>query len=93
LGPNYKRIKFYIMINKLKWILLAAVWIGLCIGLVYGIDKEKHECNQVVFLEGELSRDINYVDYLNHGNIARIHYCDGNVEDVPTSRIVKVVVK
>jgi hypothetical protein len=81
------------MKNKLQWILLLAVWMGLCVGIIYGIDKEKHECNQVVFLEGELSRDINYVDYLSHGNIAQIHYCDGKVEEVPTNKIIKVVFK
>jgi hypothetical protein len=84
------------MVNKLRmlqWPLMAIMFACFCGVIIYSIEKEQHQCNQVVFLEGELSRDINYVDYLNHGNIARIHYCDGNVEDVPTSRIVKVVVK
>jgi hypothetical protein len=84
------------MVNKLRmiqWPLMAIMFACFFGVIIYSIEKEQHQCNQVVFLEGELSRDINYVDYLNHGNIARIHYCGGNVEDVPTSRIVKVVVK
>ena len=59
----------------------------------YIVWKEDHSCNKVIFLKGELSRDINQVDYMANGMVARIHYCDGTTEDVPTSRIVKVVAK
>jgi hypothetical protein len=84
------------MVNKLRmiqWPLMAIIFALFLGAIIYSIEKEQHQCNQVVFLDGELSRDINYVDYLNHGNIARIHYCDGNVEDIPTIRIIKVVIK
>ena len=81
------------MRNVLK---ISAFIIAICLfsaGIVYFSNKEKHECNKVVFLEGELGRDINYIDYIYDGNIARIHYCDRRVEDVPTKRIIRVVTK
>jgi hypothetical protein len=81
------------MKNKLKWIILVLIWVFICFGIIYSIDKEKHSCSRVIFIEGELSRDINSIDYVNHGNIARIYYCDGKVEDIPTSKIIKVVFK
>ena len=59
----------------------------------YAIYKDDNSCNKVIFLKGELSRDINRVQYVANGQVARIHYCDGTTEDVPTSRIVKVVIK
>jgi hypothetical protein len=69
------------------------VFVLMNIGIIYTFEKQHSSCSQVIFLEGELSRDINYVDYLSHGNIAQIHYCDGKVEEVPTSKIIKVVFK
>lgn len=61
--------------------------------IAYSVYKDDNSCNKVIFLKGELSRDINQVQYVANGQIARIHYCDGTTEDVPTSRIVKVVIK
>ena len=55
--------------------------------------KQRAECDQVIFLEGELSRDIRKVDYIHDANITRIHYCDDTVEDVPTSRVIKIIYK
>jgi hypothetical protein len=59
----------------------------------HAIYKDDNSCNKVIFLKGELSRDINQVQYVANGQVARIHYCDGTTEDVLTSRIVKVVIK
>jgi hypothetical protein len=67
--------------------------IGGTILVTYIVWKEDNSCNKVIFLKGELSRDINHVNYMANGMVARIHYCDGTTEDVPTSRIVKVVAK
>jgi hypothetical protein len=74
-------------------IVCIVVVIAISISVIFAIEKEKHSCNRVVFLEGELSRDVNSIEYLGQGNVARIHYCDGKTEEMPTSRIVKVIIK
>ena len=51
------------------------------------------KCDEVIFIEGELSRDIRGVDYLSDGNITRVHYCDSTIEDIPTIRVIKIVDK
>ena len=81
------------MRNKLKWLLLVVVWLGIYIWVDYLMDKESQSCNRVIFLKGELSRDINYINYISNGNIAQIYYCDGTTEEISTSRIIKVVQK
>lgn len=75
--------------------IILAVSFVICgtILATYIVWNEDHSCNKIIFLKGELSRDINQVDYMANGMVARIHYCDGTTEDVPTSRIVKVVAK
>jgi hypothetical protein len=74
-------------------ILMSSLVILGTVFATYATWKETHSCDKVIFLEGELGRDINYVEYLGQGNVARIHYCDGKIEEMPTSRIVKVVIK
>ena len=74
-------------------ILMAIFVVGGMSLAIYTVWKEDNSCNKVIFLKGELSRDINHVDYMVNGMVARIHYCDGTTEDVPTSRIIKVVNK
>lgn len=74
-------------------ILVSILVIGGTTLVTYATWKEDHSCNKVIFLKGELSRDINRVDYIANGMVARLHYCDGTVEDVPTSRVVKVINK
>jgi hypothetical protein len=73
-------------------IMVSLVTVGMSL-TTYVIWKDDNSCNKVIFLKGELSRDINHVDYMVNGMVARIHYCDGTSEDVPTSRIIKVVNK
>jgi hypothetical protein len=84
----------YIRTLKVGLIILmvSLVTVGMSLA-TYVIWKDDNSCNKVIFLKGELSRDINYVDYIANGMVARLHYCDGTTEDVPTSRIIKVVIK
>ena len=74
-------------------LLMVSLVVGGMSLATYTVWKERKACNQVIFLKGELSRDINRVDYIANGMVARLHYCDGTSEDVPTSRIIKVVIK
>jgi hypothetical protein len=82
-----------------KFMNISTILIGIIVfiivltGVNLVVEKEKHSCNKVIFLKGELSQDINRVDYIANGEVARIYYCDGTREDVPTSRIIKVVDK
>jgi hypothetical protein len=84
----------YIRTVKVGLIILmvSLVVVGMSLA-TYTIWKDDNSCNKVIFLKGELSRDINRVDYIANGMVARLHYCDGTTEDVPTSRIIKVVIK
>ena len=84
----------YIRTLKVVLIILmvSLVTVGMSLA-TYTIWKDDNSCNEVIFLKGELSRDINRVDYIANGMVARLHYCDGTTEDVPTSRIIKVVIK
>lgn len=59
---------------------------------VIGTVKESTECDQVIFLEGELSIDICDVDSYDNG-MSSIRQCDGKTLRVPTSRIIKIVDK
>jgi len=81
------------MIRQFGFVIAA---IALCI-LVYGpivyfSRKESLECDQVVFLEGEMSLDIRDVSSFENG-MSHIELCDGTTMEVPTSRIIKIVDK
>jgi len=71
----------------------AATMAAIIVPTVYFSHKNSMECDEVIFLEGENSRDIRGVNYIYNGNIARIYYCDDTIEDVPTSRVIKVIKK
>jgi hypothetical protein len=86
-------INFIRTLKAISIILAVSFVIGGVSLATYIVWTEDHSCNKVIFLKGELSRDINQVDYMANGMVARIYYCDGTTEDVPTSRIVKVVKK
>ena len=86
-------INFIKTMKVLSMLLVVSLVVGCMIFTTYVVWKEDNSCNKVIFLKGELSRDINHVDYMINGMVARIHYCDGTSEDVPTSRIIKVVNK
>jgi hypothetical protein len=74
-------------------LLVVSLVVGGMSLATYTVWKEDNSCNKVIFLKGELSQDINQVYYIANGMVARIYYCDGTREDVPTSRIIKVVDK
>ena len=54
--------------------------------------KEDTECDQVIFLEGEMSMDVRDVNSYENG-MSTIYLCDGKTLRVPTSRIIKIVDK
>ena len=75
----------------------AITGVAICV-LVYGpmyyfFKKDAEKCDQIIFLEGEMSQDCRDVIYMMDGNIARITYCDGTRIQVPTSRINKIIDK
>jgi ABC-type enterochelin transport system permease subunit len=86
-------INFIKTMKVLSMLLMVSLVVGGMSLATYTVWKEDNSCNKVIFLKGELSRDINHVNYMVNGIVARIHYCDGTSEDVPTSRIIKVVNK
>jgi hypothetical protein len=62
------------------------------IPIVYLIKQDKMQCDEVVFLEGELSMDVREVNSYDNG-MSTIHLCDGKLLRVPTKRIIKIVSK
>jgi uncharacterized protein (UPF0248 family) len=50
------------------------------------------QCDYVIFIKGETSRDARYV-YFSSTGIATIEYCDGSQEQIPTHRILRVINK
>lgn len=60
--------------------------------VIHSSHEEKMKCDEVVFLEGELSMDVREVDSHDNG-ISTIYLCDGKVLKVPTRRIIKIVKK
>lgn len=79
--------------NVLVTLATAATMVAIIAPIVYFSHKNSTECDEVIFLEGENSRDIRGVNYIYDGNITRIYYCDDTIEDVPTSRVIKVIKK
>jgi hypothetical protein len=86
-------INFIKTMKVLSMLLVVSLVVGGMSLATYAVWKEDNSCNKVIFLKGELSQDINRVDYIANGEVARIYYCAGTREDVPTSRIIKVVDK
>jgi hypothetical protein len=62
------------------------------IPIVYLIKQDKMQCDEVVFLEGELSMDVREVNSYDNG-MSTIHLCNGRLLRVPTKRIIKIVDK
>jgi hypothetical protein len=82
------------MIHKGRVVIAGVAICILCYGpIFYFSKKDSEQCDEVVFLEGEASRDCRNVSFINDGAIAQIYYCDGTIEQVPTLRIIKVVEK
>jgi hypothetical protein len=60
--------------------------------IVYFFEQDKMQCDQVVFLEGEMSIDVCDVNSYENG-MSYITQCDGKTLQVPTRRIIKIVDK
>jgi hypothetical protein len=79
------------MVRRLG-ILMGIVMLITGLSLVYFSHKEDTECDQVIFLEGEMSIDVSDVNSYENG-MSTIYLCDGKTLRVPTSRIIKIVDK
>lgn len=86
-------INFIRTLKAISIILAVSFVVGGMIIAVRTVWKEDRSCNKVIFLKGELGRDINQVDYIANGMVARIYYCDSTTKEVPTSRIIKIISK
>ncbi len=74
------------------YILFWVVVVGLIGSVVYFSYKEDQECDQIVFVQGELSMDAREVSSFSNG-MSVIRLCDGTNLQVPTHRIIKIVDK
>lgn len=74
------------------WILFWIVVIGLAGSVIYFSYKEDQECDQVVFVQDELSMDAREVSSFSNG-MSVVRLCDGTNLEVPTHRIIKIVDK
>lgn len=73
-------------------ILIGIGMLIMSLSIVYFSHKEDTECDQVIFLEGEMSMDVRDVNSYENG-MSTIYLCDGKTLRVPTSRIIKIVDK
>ena len=81
------------MIRKMSGpILLITGILIMSLSILYFSHKEDTECDQVIFLEGEMSMDVRDVNCYENG-MSTIYLCDGKTLRVPTSRIIKIVDK
>jgi len=78
--------------NNWGWPVGAVVFAGMMFFGVYLSIQEKYQCDQVIFLEGELGMDCSNVSSHENG-MSTITLCDSTKMRVPTSRIVKIVDK
>ncbi len=81
------------MVRKMAGpILLITGILIMTLSISYFVQKEESECDQVIFLEGEMSMDVRDVNSYENG-MSTIYLCDGKTLRVPTSRIIKIVNK
>jgi hypothetical protein len=82
-----------VMVRKMAGpILLITGILIMTLSISHFVQKEDTECDQVIFLEGELSMDVMDVNSYENG-MSTIYLCDGKTLRVPTSRIIKIVDK
>ena len=74
------------------YVLFWVVVIGLAGSAIYFSYEEDQECDQVVFVQDELSMDAREVSSFSNG-MSVIRLCDGTNLQVPTHRIIKIVDK
>ena len=81
------------MLNKWQWPLMAIIFSSVWVLIFVFVAKyDREQCEQVVFLEGELGMDCNEVWSFDNG-MSTIRLCDGTEMQVPTNRIIKIVDK
>ena len=80
------------MKNLIFKLAAVAIVFGLTFMTINLISSEKMQCDQVVFLEGEMSIDIKSISSYANG-VSHIWLCDGTEMDIPTYRIIKIVKK
>jgi hypothetical protein len=80
------------MVSKYIPFIVVPLLMALAVVLFVDTVKERSECDQVIFLEGELSMDIRGVYSYDNG-MSTIDLCDGKTLRVPTRRIIKIVDK
>jgi len=82
------------MVRTMKWPLLTVIGVFLMYALIiiYFSKQERMECDTVIFIKGETSRDARDIFFKDSG-IASIEYCDGSREQIPTHRILRVINK
>lgn len=68
------------------------MFLTMFLTILHFVLKEDTECDQVIFLEGEMSIDVRDVNSYENG-MSTIYLCDGKTLRVPTSRIIKIVNK
>jgi len=73
-------------------ILIVLGIVLIYVPMVYLIKQDKMQCDSVIFIKGELSRDVRDVYFSSNGT-ATIEYCDGSREQLPTHRILRVIHK
>jgi hypothetical protein len=82
-----------VMVRKMAGpILLITGILIMTLSISHFVLKEDTECDQVIFLEGEMSMDVMDVNSYENG-MSTIYLCDGKTLRVPTSRIIKIVDK
>jgi hypothetical protein len=82
-----------VMVRKMAGpILLITGILIMTLSILRFVHKEDTECDQVIFLEGEMSMDVRDVNSYENG-MSTIYLCDGKTLRVPTSRIIKIVDK
>ena len=80
------------MVSKYIPFIVVPLLMALAVVLFVDTVKERSECDQVIFLERELSMDIRGVYSYDNG-MSTIDLCDGKTLRVPTRRIIKIVDK
>jgi hypothetical protein len=64
----------------------------LAVVIACNIDRNLKQCDEVIFIEGELGQDAQHVSSFRNG-MSVIYFCDGTSITVPTHRIIKIVDK
>ena len=73
-------------------ILIVLGIVLIYVPIVYWIKHESMQCDTVIFIKGESSRDARDVYFSSNGT-ATIEYCDGSREQLPTHGILRVIYK